>query len=211
VHKGNEKLNTELSNTIDFKVNWKNNGHYFSVGPYYTKFNRFIGLFNTGNELYHLHEGEDEAEAMSVFQYRSVGATFKGLEFDGNYQINDQFNFSYKGDYVRAEQDNGDDLPRISPLRLGAGVSYEKNRWYARMDVLRAFAQDNIAANELKTDGYTNLTAYAAYQFPIEYNLQFFVKGHNLLDQEIRDHASFMKDKFLRPGRSVLFGLRGDF
>ena len=211
VHKGNENLNTELSNTVDFKVSWKNNGHYFNVGPYYTKFNRFIGLFNTGNELYHLHEGEDEAEAMSVFQYRSVGATFKGLEFDGNYQINDQFNFSYKGDYVRAEQDNGDDLPRISPLRLGAGVSYEKNRWYARLDILRAFAQDNIAANELKTDGYTNLTAYAAYQFPVEYNLQFFVKGYNLLDQEIRDHASFMKDKFLRPGRSVLFGLSGQF
>ena len=211
VHKGNENLNTELSNTIDFKVGWQNNGHFFNIGPYYTKFNRFIGNFNSGTELYHLHEGEEEAEGMSVFQYRSVGATFKGLEFDGNYQINDQFNLSYQGDYVRAEQDNGDDLPRISPLRLGAGVSYEKNRWYARMDVLRAFAQDNIADHELKTDGYTNLTAYASYQFPVEYNLQFFVKGHNLLDQEIRDHSSFMKDKFLRPGRSVLFGIRGDF
>ncbi|MFY0649417.1 MAG: TonB-dependent receptor [Methylophilaceae bacterium] len=211
VHKGNENLNTELSNTIDFQIKWKNNGHAFSVGPYYTKFNRFIGIFNTGNELYHLHEGEDEAEGMSVFQYRSVGATFKGLEFDGNYQINDQFDFSYKGDYVRAEQDNGDDLPRISPLRLGAGIAYEKNNFYARLDILRAFAQDNIATHELKTDAYTNVTAYASYQLPVEYNLQLFLKGHNLLDQEIRDHSSFMKDKFLRGGRSVLFGLQGEF
>ncbi len=211
VHKGNENLNTELSNTIDFQIKWKNNGHAFSVGPYYTKFNRFIGIFNTGNELYHLHEGEDEAEGMSVFQYRSVGATFKGLEFDGNYQINDQFDFSYKGDYVRAEQDNGDDLPRISPLRLGAGIAYEKNNFYARLDILRAFAQDNIATHELKTDAYTNVTAYASYQLPVEYNLQLFLKGHNLLDQEIRDHSSFMKDKFLRAGRSVLFGLQGEF
>ena len=211
VHKGNENLNTELSNTIDFQIKWKNNGHAFSVGPYYTKFNRFIGIFNTGNELYHLHEGEDEAEGMSVFQYRSVGATFKGLEFDGNYQINDQFDFSYKGDYVRAEQDNGDDLPRISPLRLGAGIAYEKNNFYARLDILRAFAQDNIATHELKTDAYTNVTAYASYQLPVEYNLQLFLKGHNLLDQDIRDHSSFMKDKFLRAGRSVLFGLQGEF
>jgi iron complex outermembrane receptor protein len=28
VHKGNENLNTELSNTIDFQINWKNNGHF---------------------------------------------------------------------------------------------------------------------------------------------------------------------------------------
>ena len=211
VHKGNENLNTELSNTIDFQIKWKGNGHSFNIGPYYTKFNRFIGIFNTGNELYHLHEGEDEAEGMSVFQYRSVGATFKGLEFDGNYQINDQFDFSYKGDYVRAEQDNGDDLPRISPLRLGAGIAYEKNNWYARLDVLRAFAQDNIAAHELKTDAYTNVTAFASYQLPVEYNLQFFLKGYNLLDQDIRDHSSFMKDKFLRGGRSFLMGIQGEF
>ena len=211
VHKGNENLNTEISNTIDFQIKWKANGHSFNIGPYYTKFNRFIGIFNTGNELYHLHEGEDEAEGMSVFQYRSVGATFKGLEFDGNYQINDQFDFSYKGDYVRAEQDNGDDLPRISPLRLGAGIAYEKNNWYARLDVLRAFAQDNIAAHELKTDAYTNVTAFASYQLPVEYNLQFFLKGYNLLDQDIRDHSSFMKDKFLRGGRSFLMGLQGEF
>ena len=211
VHKGNENLNTEISNTIDFQIKWKGNGHSFNIGPYYTKFNRFIGIFNTGNELYHLHEGEDEAEGMSVFQYRSVGATFKGLEFDGNYQINDQLDFSYKGDYVRAEQDNGDDLPRISPLRLGAGIAYEKNNWYARLDVLRAFAQDNIAAHELKTDAYTNVTAYASYQLPVEYNLQFFLKGYNLLDQDIRDHSSFMKDKFLRGGRSFLMGLQGEF
>lgn len=211
VHKGNENLNTEISNTIDFQIKWKGDGHSFNIGPYYTKFNRFIGIFNSGNELYHLHEGEDEAEGMSVFQYRSVGATFKGLEFDGKYQINDQFDFSYKGDYVRAEQDNGDDLPRISPLRLGAGIAYEKNNWYARLDILRAFAQDNIAAHELKTDTYTNVTAFASYQLPVEYNLQFFLKGHNLLDQDIRDHTSFMKDKFLRGGRSFLMGLQGEF
>jgi len=211
VHKGNENLNTELSNTIDFQIKWKGNGHSFNIGPYYTKFNRFIGIFNTGNELYHLHEGEAEAEGMSVFQYRSVGATFKGLEFDGNYQINDQFDFSYKGDYVRAEQDNGDDLPRISPLRLGAGIAYEKNNFYTRLDILRAFAQDNIATHELKTDSYTNVTAYASYQLPVEYNLQLFLKGYNLLDQEIRDHSSFMKDKFLRGGRSFLMGLQGEF
>ena len=210
-HKGDENLNTELSNTIDMKLKWKNDGHAFNIGPYYTKFNRFIGLFNTGVDVYHLHEGEAEAEALPVFEYQSVGATFKGIEFDGVYNINDQFNFSYRGDYVRAEQDNGDDLPRISPLRLGASIDYAKNRYFARLDVLRAFSQDNIGTNELETDGYTNLSAFASYRLPVEFDIQFFMKGQNLLDQEIRDHSAFMKDKFLRAGRSVLFGLQGNF
>ncbi len=208
-HKGDENLNTELSNTIDMKLKWKNDGHAFNIGPYYTKFNRFIGLFNTGAEVYHLED--DEAEALPVFEYQSVGATFKGIEFDGVYNINDQFNFSYRGDYVRAEQDNGDDLPRISPLRLGASIDYAKNRYFARLDVLRAFSQDNIGTNELETDGYTNLSAFASYRLPVEFDIQFFMKGQNLLDQEIRDHSAFMKDKFLRAGRSVLFGLQGNF
>ena len=208
-HKGDENLNTELSNTIDMKLKWKNDGHAFNIGPYYTKFNRFIGVFNTGAVVYHLED--DETEALPVFEYQSVGATFKGIEFDGVYNINDQFNFSYRGDYVRAEQDNGDDLPRISPLRLGASIDYAKNRYFARLDVLRAFSQDNIGTNELETDGYTNLSAFASYRLPVEFDIQFFMKGQNLLDQEIRDHSAFMKDKFLRAGRSVLFGLQGNF
>jgi iron complex outermembrane receptor protein len=94
---------------------------------------------------------------------------------------------------------------------LGATIDYTNNRFFARLDVLRAFSQDNIGANELETDGYTNLSAFASYQLPVEYDIQFFMKGRNLLDQEIRDHSSFMKDKFLRAGRSVLFGLQGNF
>ena len=211
VQKGNENLNTEQSNTFDFQFKWKNNVSAFSVGPYYTRFTRFIGMFNTGTELHHLHEGETDSEAMAVHQFRSVGAVFRGMEFNGHYQINDQYKFHYRGDYVKAEQRNGKDLPRVSPLRIGMGVDYSFNRFYGRLDLLRAFNQNNIEDNELATDGYYNLTAYGAYKFPTQYNISAFVKGYNLLDDEIRDHASFMKDKFMMGGRSVLFGLSGNF
>ena len=77
--------------------------------------------------------------------------------------------------------------------------------------MLRAFNQSDIGSNELSTPAYTNITAYASYKLPLEYNLEFFMKGYNLLDQEIRDHASLMKDKIPMGGRSVLFGLRGEF
>lgn len=211
VQKGNENLSTELSNSIDFQLKWNQGSHHFSIGPYYTRFNRFIGLFNTGSELYHLHDGESQAEALDVYQYQQVGASFKGIEFDGRFQVNNQLAWLFRGDYVRAKQSNGDDLPRISPLRIGTSIDYQKNAFFARLDVLRAFNQSDIGSNELSTPAYTNITAYASYKLPLEYNLEFFMKGYNLLDQEIRDHASLMKDKIPMGGRSVLFGLRGEF
>ena len=38
-----------------------------------------------------------------------------------------------------------------------------------------------------------------------------FLKGSNLLDEEIRDHASFIKDIAPRPGRSITAGFRLTF
>ena len=39
----------------------------------------------------------------------------------------------FRGDYVRARQSNGDDIPRISPLRIGTSIDYQKNAFFARL------------------------------------------------------------------------------
>jgi len=38
-----------------------------------------------------------------------------------------------------------------------------------------------------------------------------FAKANNLLDQEIRQHASFLKDSSVAGERSILIGARADF
>jgi iron complex outermembrane receptor protein len=90
-------------------------------------------------------------------------------------------------------------------------LQYQKERFGARLDVLRAFKQDRTNNNELATDGYTNLSALATYKLPTKLNLELFAKANNLLDQEIREHASFLKDIAPQAGRSLLLGLRADF
>jgi iron complex outermembrane receptor protein len=42
-------------------------------------------------------------------------------------------------------------------------------------------------------------------------DINFYLKGDNLLDQEKRDHTSFLKDKVLMGGRSLMLGVTGDF
>lgn len=203
---GNTALKKERSNGIDAQLKWKSGGHSITLGAYATKFKNFIGLFNTGNDR--LVDGELLPEA----EFRAVPALFKGLELEGKFALNDEWALRVRGDYVHAKDTrNNDYLPRISPLRLGGGLDYRLGNWNARVDVLHAFKQNDVAENELKTDGYTNLSALVAYKLPVKYHVELFAKANNLLNDEIREHASFLKDISPAGARSVLVGARADF
>ena len=201
---GNSHFDKEKSNGIDAQVRWKDAKNSLSLGAYYTRFSNFIGLFDTGN-----------IEPISGFpeaQFTAVPAVFKGLEAEGKFNIANNLDLTVRGDYVHArDKRNNDYLPRISPLRLGAGLQYQLNRFSARLDVLHAFKQSNTADNELKTDGYTNVTGLVAYKLPVKFNVELFAKANNLLNDEIREHASFLKDISPAGERSLTIGARADF
>jgi len=204
---GDSNLEKERSRGIDAQVRWKDAKHSMSLGAYYMRFSNFIGLFNTGV----LREPEP-GEFLPEARFLSVPATFKGLEAEGKFALNDQLNLTVRGDYVHARDTrNNDYLPRISPLRLGAGLQYQLNGLSARLDVLRAFNQNNTANNELATDGYTNVSALIAYKLPTKFNMELFARANNLLNDEIREHASFLKDIAPAGERSLLIGARADF
>lgn len=199
---GNSGFSKERSNGIDAQIRWKSGKNSFSAGPYYTRFSSFIGLLGTGNN----QDGLPEA------QFTALPASFKGFEAEGKFNIADNLDLKLTGDYVRATNlSTGEALPRITPLRLGAGLHYQKNSLGARLDVLHAFAQNRTANNELATDGYTNLSALVSYKLPTKLNIELFAKANNLLNQEIREHASILKDIAPQGARAVLFGLRSDF
>lgn len=203
---GNANFEKERSNGIDAQLRWKNGKSNMSVGAYYTRFNNFIGLFNTGNEI------DVDGELLPEAQFAAVPATFKGLEIEGQYALTDQWLFNWRGDYVHAkDKRNNEYLPRISPLRLGGGLQYRLNSFSAKLDVLHAFKQNKVAENELETDSYTNVSAMLAYKFPTKFNVELFAKANNLLNEEIREHASFLKDIAPAGERSLLVGVRADF
>ena len=201
---GNSNFDKERSNGIDAQMRWKDGKNNFNFGAYYTRFSSFLGLLDTGNT--------DAGSGLPIAQFSAFAATFKGLEAEGKFNLVDNLDLTLRGDYVRAtNRDNGDALPRIAPLRLGTGLHYQKDSFGARIDVLHAFKQDRTAQNELATDGYTNVSALMTYKLPTKLNLELFAKANNLLNQEIREHTSFLKDIAPQGERSVLIGLRGDF
>lgn len=202
---GNANFNKERSNGIDAQLRWKNGKNAFSIGAYYTRFSNYLGLLDTGFI--------DVDSGLPIAQFSALAATFKGLEAEGKFNLADHLDLTLRGDYVRASnRDNGDALPRISPLRLGAGLRYQQGKLGARLDVLHAFRQNRTAANELETDGYTDVSAMVSYKLPIShFDVELFVKGKNLLNQEIREHSSFLKDIAPAGERALVLGTRLDF
>ena len=57
----------------------------------------------------------------------------------GIWGIEDQF------DVVRATFTDGTNVPRIPPLRLGGGVFWRDDNWLMRVNLLHAFAQNDVA------------------------------------------------------------------
>jgi iron complex outermembrane receptor protein len=201
---GNSSFGKERSNGIDAQIRWKDAKNSLSMGAYYTRFSSFIGLFDTGNI--------EPISGLPEAQFRAVPAVFKGLEGEGKFNIANNLDLTVRGDYVNAkEKRTGDYLPRIAPLRLGAGLQYQLNSFSARLDVLHAFKQNHTTEKELVTDGYTDMSALVAYKLPTKLNIELFAKANNLLNQEIREHASFLKDISPAGERSVLIGARADF
>ena len=111
---------------------------------------------------------------------------------------------------MRATFTDGTNVPRIPPMRLGGGVFYRDGNWLARVNLLHAFPQNDIAQFETPTDGYNLLKAEISYTQKIQNarlgeprEFTVGVVGNNLLNEDIRNHASYTKDEVLMPGASV--------
>ncbi len=211
---GNADLKKERSNGVDAQLRWKDAKNSFNVSAYYTRFQNFINLYKTGilvDEEGAAVTGGIEKQAI----FRGDKVTFRGMEADGRFRIYEgsgDLDLTLRGDYVRAtNSDTGNPVPRISPMRLGFGFDYKFNQIGARLDVLHGFKQNRTDAEEFSTDGYTMVNAMATYRLNTAYGLELFAKARNLLDQEIRDHSSFLKEIAPMGGRSLLVGVRGEF
>jgi iron complex outermembrane receptor protein len=73
--------------------------------------------------------------------------------------------------------------------------------------------QNRIAALETRTEGYTRVDAEIAWRARGDdaRDLTLFVQGRNLLNETIRPHTSFVKDRVPQPGRTLMAGLRARF
>ena len=214
---GDPNLGIESARTVELGLKRASGALRFDASAYYTQYDDFIFKRLTGvgcGDDSCGVPGEDELDQL-VFAQRD--AVFYGFELSAQYDVSPLWRgiWGIEGqyDFVHAEFENGENVPRIPPHRLGGGLFYRDANWFARAGVLHAFDQDRIAPNETETDGYTLVSAEVSYTTALEQNalgapqLTIGLKGENLADQNVRNHVSFKKDEVLEPGASVrLFG-----
>jgi len=200
---GNIDLNKESANNIDVSLRKHKGDVKFTLNAFYNSFDQFIYEKATGDM-------EDE---LPVFQFIQQDVTFRGVEFELDWVISDSgpgtITLHSQADYVKGELSNGGNLPRISPLRMGAGVIYERSAWYIDLEAIRYMKQDRTAEFESSTAGYTLVNIDFNYRLSADTNdYTLFMRGTNLLDDEVINHTSFIKDIAPQAGRSLTLGIR---
>lgn len=227
---GDTRFNKEKSRAIDAALRVRSGAHSGSIGVFASRFKNYIGIFNSGNtrgadgELNPpetLVPGESDntgEEVLPELAYRAVPARFRGMEAEGKFRLlntaANKLDLLLKFDYVRAEdRSTGLPLPRIAPRRFGVGLNYQWNSLTARIDATRVSGQGRVSANELPTDGYTMLNAAVSYRVKLAATsgLDVFLRGVNLLNEEARNHVSFLKDIAPLGKRSGQVGMRLQF
>lgn len=218
---GNPDLKRERARTIEASIRRAVGPLRLDATGYYTRYTGFIYRNYTG-----LFCDDDFAScgtgtANRQIVYQQQNATFYGAEIIGQYDVlpvGDGFaGVEAQFDFVRAEFDDGTNVPRIPPYRVAGGVYVRADGWFARVNLLHAFAQTAIAAFETPTAGYDDLRAEISYTKildPAVYgagSVTLGLQGRNLLDADMRNSASFKKDEILLPGRNLRLFLTARF
>jgi len=177
-----------------------------SVSVYQTRFDDYIYLADTGTE----------EDGLPVRAWTQGDARFTGWEAELTTELADNasglWSLRLFADAVDAKLDAGGRLPRIAPGRVGADLDWSRGPWRARLGAVRVQRQDEVAANETPTDGYTLVDAGVAYHWDVGLTgWEAFVEGRNLGNEEARAHVSYLKDYAPLPGRNVMAGIRVSF
>ena len=201
---GDPTLNNEsnLHGEIGYRVH---KGQFTgSITLYYDRFSDYIFQLDTGLE-------EDE---LPVRQWSQQDASFYGGELELRYDLG-RFNsghwqlFGFT-DLVRAEFKDNSNVPRIPPVRFGLGADWDLRGWAANVTWINASSHTRIAEYETPTPGYDLLNAELSYLFQSDKRSEWevYLKGHNLLNEDIRNSTSFLKDQAPQIGRNFVLGLR---
>lgn len=214
---GDADLDAEVAYTVELTGHYERGPLSLDGHAFVAKYDGFIDLRPTGDLF------DDDAEAcldpavadpdhseFGCFAYRQTDADFYGFELEGAYELwrsgERKLALEAAYDFVRGETDLGNPA-RFPSWSLTGRLAYESPRFDTRLEVRRVGEQDRIAEFELPTAGYELVNLFAAFRPFDDPSLTLFAEGRNLLDDEAREHVSFLKDVAPLPGRSFRAGL----
>jgi iron complex outermembrane receptor protein len=216
---GDPALGKEVANNLDFSLAGEHNVWQWKASLFVNRVRKYIhpaSVDRDGNGMADRvsAEGEfTEDREFLVQTLRAGNARFVGAEAEVTWRPTPDGSWlRLFCDRVRAQLRPGGNLPRISPARLGAEAGWVRGAWQSTLSVLRVQRQDQVAALETATPGYTRVDAELTHRWKrAPWDLTTFVQARNLLDRDIRIHTSYLKDTAPAAGRTWTLGMRARF
>ena len=204
---GDPSLGKETNLHLEVGVSVAAGGFSGSATIYKDNFHDYIYQLNTGQE----------ADGLPVLVWQQQNADFIGAEAELRYDFEPNrfghwqlFGF---GDIVDGELADNSDVPLAPPKRIGLGLDWDHAGLAAYVLWIHAYKQDNIATRETPTPGYDLLNAELSYTVATGDQMEFqvYLQGQNLLDEDIRNSTSYLKDFAPQIGRNAILGVRAFF
>ncbi|MZH13998.1 MAG: TonB-dependent receptor [Nitrospinae bacterium] len=205
--RGNPNLKVETSYNIDLGYKLNSEKVVAEINLFHNWANDYIFRQRTGATV----NGDPEVI------YQQATATFIGYEAQFIFHVWENalqdVDLTLFSDYTRAQLNNEGDVPRIPPLRWGFQVDHQYENWSSNLRLTRAERQEYSGVNEASTPGYVLLNLNTHYHIDKFNNTDIVVyaKGNNLLNQNIRNSASFLRNFAPEPGVGGEIGIRIDY
>jgi iron complex outermembrane receptor protein len=204
IENGNIDLDNEVSRNLDIGYRLPIGSAFLDVSGFYNRVKDYVYLDLTGALV----------DDVQIADYRGQDARFYGFEASLDFPLAELEGSIIGGriavDMVKGRFDNDDYVPRMSPARILFTVDWESEKWSSGMTLSRVFEQNDTAPLELRSSGYTLVSAYADYHWTLtsDAELTLFAKGDNLLNETVRNHVSFLNNVAPEAGRGIRVGLR---
>lgn len=222
---GNTALEVERGHIVDTSLRWQAHGWQLELDAYHRRMGGFIYqenlglLFDIEEQLLRLACVRVD-QCVSVFGYQQRDAVFTGYEAQLRIPLPapavlDEFELALFTDGVRGyfSEAGAGDIPRLPPRTYGVAFEAATTHWQGGIRLTRAEAQRRSGLNETDSDAYLALNAELSYRF--EYigtrEAYAFLRARNLLDDEIRNSTSILRNFMPEAGRNVELGLGMEF
>ncbi len=197
---GDPNLEEETAWSVEATAHYTGERLSADLHLFTARYDGFIDLRPTGAE----------EDGLTVYEYVQTKADFRGFEVETSYKAwrkaDQSLTLEASGDFVRGATDLGPPA-RIPSYSVTGRAIYDARFWTARVEARHVGEQDRVAEGELPTDAYTTLNASLAWKPKGDGSLRLFLDGRNLTDEEVREHASFLKDIAPSAGRSLRAGV----
>jgi iron complex outermembrane receptor protein len=196
---GDPDLKTESSADANLSVTYKKPTFEITAGAnYFHVFNYIIGVVD--NSLSTMTIGADGVKIYTNLDYAQLFNT----SLSGRYNISNAFKLSGSVSYHRGIDNEGENLPLISPLSFRGALDFYKNQYSASLSVDGAGEQINYNPNygETQTAAYATLSASFGKRFFIKDNDLFLKAGiENILDTNYSSYTDW--NNIPRMGRNL--------